>query len=182
MRSNGHVFLSVQLFLLVIASTIFFTMYIINLSSANAIESHIPTMESRVLDYIKTHNRQIDHEVAETLASSIVTESERYKIPVNVMLGVIKAESNFDQYAISNVGAIGFWQVLPKWHIDKIRKLENRDLYDPVTNSSLGAKILHDCLKKSRTLERGLLCYNGSQHDPEKKYVKRVMDFIPTRI
>lgn len=133
-----------------------------------------PPTEQKVYEYIKKENNQLDDNTAKELASSLVKESENHNLSLRLMLAVVKTESNFKQYAISSAGALGFWQVLPKYHLDKIAVLENKNLYDPKSNSALGAEILKKCIKKYSSVESALLCYNGSINDSEKKYVKKV--------
>ena len=137
--------------------------------------TRVYTTEDRVYDYIKRSNPKLEDSVASRLSESIVRESNKHDIPLNLILGLIKTESHFDQYAISKAGAMGFWQVLPRAHHDKILKQSNKNLYDPEPNSSLGAQILKNCLNKYRSLESGLACYNGSNRDNSQTYAKKVL-------
>ncbi len=136
-----------------------------------------------IIDYIKSVNSNISTNIAENLSSAIIVQKRKYGIPIPLQLGLITVESRFDQYALSSSGALGFWQVMPSWHIDKVRtmmhnnEIVSRNLYDPLTNSSLGAKILSDCMKwNHHNLEKSLLCYNGSQHDRKRLYARKVIE------
>lgn len=133
------------------------------------------TVEERVVKYIKEVNPKLDEKTTTHLAEAVVTESSKRDIPVRLMLGLITVESRFDQYAVSNAGALGFWQVIPKWHYDKIAKLDNRNVYDAKSNTKLGAEILERCLDKHNNVEMALQCYNGNQGDKTKTYSKKVL-------
>ncbi len=136
-----------------------------------------------IIDYIKSVNSNVSSKVAQNLSDAIIIQKRKYGIPIPLQLGLITVESRFDQYALSSAGALGFWQVVPSWHTDKVKvmlrndEIVSKNLYDPLTNSTLGAKILSDCMKSNRhNIERSLLCYNGSQHDRRREYAKRVLE------
>jgi len=174
----------IWLALLTLVVIVMFGVLIHKLSNQPEIPMHIAdTTEDRVYVYIKKQNNKLDDNTVYEFANAIVRESSNHQIPVNLMLGLIKTESHFRQYEISVAGAMGFWQVLPRHHLDKIKKLQNRNLYDPNSNTILGAKILKDCLKKyKRSLENGLGCYNGTAHDTTHKYAKKVLKNVPLNI
>jgi len=139
------------------------------------------SFEERLVDYIMS-NSNMEYTTAHKLAHSILLNSEAHNIPVNLVLGVIKVESNFKQYAISNAGALGFMQVMPRWHYDKIAKMEDKNIYSPHTNTALGTKILHDCLKKHKSVKMALQCYNGNQSDETMTYANKVLKAVPVSI
>lgn len=179
--------LHVYLTILVIAATVAFSALIMSYKPAIAqaiapviVEIKTQTTVDKVYKYIRGVNPNIESSVLRTLSTSIVYESVKHDIPLNLILAVIKTESHFKQYAISHAGAMGFWQVLPRAHYDKIAKLENKNLYDPITNSALGAKILKDCIKRFKSVESGLLCYNGSNFDETKVYSNKVLAVAKT--
>jgi soluble lytic murein transglycosylase-like protein len=170
----------IWLSLLTLVVIMMFILLIYKLDKQQDIPMHIVGTEDRVAEYIKNQNSNLDIDTVYKLSNAIVRESEIHEIPVNLMLGLIKTESHFRQYEISNAGAMGFWQILPKYHLDKIRQLDNKNLYDADVNTTLGANILKDCLKKhKRSLETGLSCYNGSASDRTKKYARKVLKNIP---
>lgn len=169
---------------LVLAAIILFVLFFTSLirEPKTVTVTRDSTIEDRVFTYIKKQNSKLNDSVAMELSTAIVYESNKHQIPVNLILGLIKTESHFKQYAMSGVGAMGFWQILPKHHIDKIKKQDNQNMYDPVPNSSVGAQILKTCLKRHKTLDAGLGCYNGTAHDPMKKYANKVLRAVPLSI
>jgi len=88
-------------------------------------------------------------------------ESIRFGLDPDLVLALIEIESNFNRFAISNVGASGLMQVMPFWR-DLIG--ENRDsLFDVHTNVRYGCIILKHYIDIEKgNLERGLARYNGS--------------------
>lgn len=59
---------------------------------------------SNVLDKLKTN---------ETIESSILESSQKYHVDADLIRAVIKAESNYNPYAISKAGAQGLMQLMP---------------------------------------------------------------------
>lgn len=92
----------------------------------------------------------------------------------DLVLAVIHAESMFDRYALSSVGAQGIMQVMPFWKYELGRPEDN--LIDLATNLRYGCTILKYYLDKERgNLRRGLARYNGSLGS--QKYPDRVLDY-----
>jgi len=133
------------------------------------VQPSVPTLEDKIVKYMRGINHKLDEDTAYKLAAAIVTESDQYHIPINIQLGIIAVESRFDQFAISNHGALGFYQIMPTVHNDKVIDLyddgtiDTKNIYDPMTQAVLGNGILHDCLRSHRqNMTRALQCYNGS--------------------
>lgn len=75
----------------------------------------------------------------------------KYNLSENLVYAIIKTESNFNQYAVSNVGAIGLMQVVPRsGGKDSYTFVKGRDkipsrayLFDAKNNIELGSAYLH---------------------------------------
>jgi soluble lytic murein transglycosylase-like protein len=88
-------------------------------------------------------------------------EATRAKLQPELVLSVIQVESNFDQYAISWVGARGLMQIMPFW-LKEIGH-PNDNLFDIKTNLRFGCTILSYYLQVEKgNLFRALARYNGS--------------------
>jgi soluble lytic murein transglycosylase-like protein len=88
-------------------------------------------------------------------------EASRAKLEPELVLAVIQVESNFDQYAISWVGARGLMQIMPFW-LKEIGH-PNDNLFDIKTNLRFGCTILSYYLKVEKgNVSRALARYNGS--------------------
>jgi soluble lytic murein transglycosylase-like protein len=101
-------------------------------------------------------------------------ESRKAGIQPEVIIAVIHAESRFDRFAISRVGAQGMMQVMPFWKAELGRPQDN--LTDNATNLRYGCTILSYYLKKERgDLRRALARYNGSLG--QDRYPSKVIGF-----
>ena len=79
----------------------------------------------------------------------------------DLVIALIHAESHFDRFAISSVGAQGLMQVMPFWKAELGRPQDN--LTDNATNLRYGCTILSYYLRKEDgNLNRALERYNGS--------------------
>lgn len=86
-----------------------------------------------------------------------------------LLLAVIGVESSFKSSAKSNAGAIGYMQVVPRWHLNKIDDVNK--LWIPHYNINIGAAILGDLIDRYG-LVKALQKYNGST---TKEYPNRVL-------
>ncbi len=140
------------------------------------------SLQDKMVKYMQNINPDLDKKVAYKLADTIIDNENEYGLPIKLQLGLIDVESKFKQYALSKTGALGFWQIIPSWHTDKVYamldsgEIDTKNLYDAQTNSKLGAKILSDCLKKyNGNIKRGLQCFNGTQNDIDMTYSSLVL-------
>jgi len=113
------------------------------------LEKRIPDKEFR-LDFLKI----------------VHYEATRAGLDPQLVLGLIQVESGFKKYAVSNVGARGFMQVMPFW----VRSIGTSDqnLFDRRVNLRYGCTILRHYLDIEKgDLYRALGRYNGSLGQPE---------------
>lgn len=73
----------------------------------------------------------------------VVKYSKRYGVDPYLIYALIKAESNFDKFALSHKGAVGLMQITPNTgrYISNLLKEKNyrdRDLFDPEKNIKYG--------------------------------------------
>ncbi len=101
-----------------------------------------------------------DQVEATALARWVYIYSQRFDLSPDLILAVIAVESQFDHFAISNVGARGLMQVMPFWK----DKLGSRDdnLFAIETNIRYGCAILRMYMDRYGSLTRALAAYNGS--------------------
>ncbi|MDQ6974993.1 MAG: transglycosylase SLT domain-containing protein [Mariprofundaceae bacterium] len=86
--------------------------------------------------------------------------SQRFNLSIELVLGVMSIESNFDHFAVSNVGARGLMQVMPFWK-DKLGSPHD-NLFVIETNIRYGCAVLRFYLDRYHTRARALQAYNGS--------------------
>ena len=93
-----------------------------------------------------------------------------------LVLAVISVESRFNPIAESVMGAKGLMQIIPKYHLEKLRAAGGEDaVFDPQSNIYVGARILQEYVHRTGTLEAGLQFYNGAFRDNSAQYAQKVM-------
>lgn len=162
--------------ILVICSFVYVEQQIIHQEQIT--QETITKQESSYIDWV-TKNSKLDFEESKELVKSVIKNSIQFSIDEKLLFSVIKVESNFDQYAISNAGALGFMQVMSAPHADKLKAIKKEsgkvNPFDLNTNIFLGSRILFDCQKKHGVNTKALKCYNGSVGQ-STNYDKKVMD------
>lgn len=97
---------------------------------------------------------------AESIARWVYIYSVRFELSPELVLGVIAVESQFDHFAISNVGARGLMQVMPFWK-DELGSADD-NLFEIETNIRYGCAIIGHYLKRYKRVDKALAAYNGS--------------------
>ncbi|HEY8164962.1 MAG TPA: lytic transglycosylase domain-containing protein [Gemmatimonadaceae bacterium] len=98
---------------------------------------------------------------ANRIATAIVSEGQKKNLDPALLIGILLTENaKLDPLARSNVSARGLMQVMP-FHAGKWKECPSRDLADVESNICYGTSILAQYIKKSPSLERALLRYNG---------------------
>ena len=93
-----------------------------------------------------------------------------------LVLAVISVESRFNPIAESGMGAKGLMQIIPRYHLDKLRPHGGEEaVLDPESNIHVGARILQEYVYRTGTLVAGLQFYNGASWDPTAQYAQKVM-------
>jgi soluble lytic murein transglycosylase-like protein len=104
-----------------------------------------------------------EFQVRKEFLQTVWYESKRAGLDTTLVLGLIQVESNFRKFAVSNVGARGYMQVMPFW----TRVIGDGDpakLFHMQTNLRFGCVILRHYLDRERgDLFMGLGRYNGSR-------------------
>jgi len=114
-----------------------------------------------------------DASEAKTIAHWVYVYSKKQKLSPELILGVIAVESQFDHFAVSNVGAVGLMQVMSFWKKELGEPDDN--LLSIETNVRYGCAIIRHYLDRYKTLDRALGAYNGSlgrMKYPNKVYAK----------
>jgi len=86
--------------------------------------------------------------------------AKRSNLSVELVLAVMSVESNFDHFAVSDIGARGLMQVMPFWK-EKLGSL-NDNLFVIETNIRYGCAVLRFYLNRYHSRARALQAYNGS--------------------
>lgn len=105
-------------------------------------------------------------------------EASRAELYPELVLAVIDVESNFNQFAISRVGAMGLMQVMPFW----LKEIGHPDdnLFNLKTNLRMGCTILRYYLDMEKgDLTQALARYNGSKGS--YRYTNKVFKVLNER-
>tara|TARA_B100000519_G_scaffold101200_1_gene87753 strand:- start:1255 stop:1710 length:456 start_codon:yes stop_codon:yes gene_type:complete len=115
----------------------------------------------------------------------IVKYSEKSNLEPELVAAVIQVESSWYPKAVSEAGACGLMQVIPKWNPKKDGTLYTCDeLKDPETNIRVGTEALRWWMNQTNgDRDKALCAYNAGYICFKKmrySYVKRVMNVYYT--
>ena len=114
----------------------------------------------------RLEKRLPDATYREDFLRSVHYEATRAGLDPQLVLGLIQVESGFKKYAVSNVGARGYMQVMPFW-VTSIGTPEH-NLFHLRLNLRYGCTILRHYLDiEHGDLYRALGRYNGSLGKPQ---------------
>lgn len=85
----------------------------------------------------------------------IYQTAESYDLPPELLLAMMKVESNFDQYAVSSAGCAGLMQISPIHNV--------ADVFDIRVNVNFGASYISTLIKESEDIHEALGKYNRGQ-------------------
>tara|TARA_Y100001970_G_scaffold251455_1_gene324287 strand:- start:15218 stop:15715 length:498 start_codon:yes stop_codon:yes gene_type:complete len=94
----------------------------------------------------------------------IVKSAKKHEIKIEILVSLIFVESSFRRKAVSNKGACGLTQVMPKYtgKYSPIKKYSCDQLKDPYTSIRAGSKILRWWINyHDGDLKRALCSYNA---------------------
>lgn len=97
--------------------------------------------------------------------------SEEYNLDENLVYSIIKAESKFDEEALSHRGAKGLMQIADitrDWAIEELELSDDIDIYDPETNIRIGCWYLNTLYKEFGETDLVIAAYNGGSGNVKK--------------
>jgi soluble lytic murein transglycosylase-like protein len=133
---------------------------------ADSIELKFATKEAALVEYIQSQNKKLSTSVAYDIVKSTVKWAEEFGHTPELLVAIMKQESNFETYAISSAGAIGIMQVMGAVHLDKMIKAKQvvgtPEPFNVDANIYMGSMIYKKCLDNHKVDSLALKCYNGS--------------------
>ena len=129
-------------------------------------ETEIEATSEEVIETVATTTEQnegyLDVPLSEDLQSYIFELCYEKGIDPDIVIAVIKKESNFDSSIIGDNGrSYGLMQVQPRWHQERMNELGCTDLLNPYDNVTVGIDILADLYMSGNSTEWVLMAYNG---------------------
>ncbi len=124
--------------------------------------------------YIKSLYKSPDKDIRDYDAI-IKKASKRFSVDPALVKAIIKAESNFNEKAISCDGARGLMQLMP----DTAKDIGINDPMDPEENIIGGVKYLSRLLRQFRNLHLAIAAYNAGP--AAVRYYKGIPPFSETR-
>ena len=99
------------------------------------------------------------------VSEAVVSEALANDMSWDLVLAVIKTESGFHNFAVSNVGALGLMQIMPATGELLARRLDerwdgNETLFQPVVNVKLGTSYLAFLHERYGDWDKALTAYN----------------------
>lgn len=130
---------------------------------------------ARVRDWVASRYR-VSGEMLEPVLVAAEDAGRRKGVDPLLIVAIMAVESSFNPRAVSNMGAQGLMQVMPRYHQDKIANRPGKDaLFDPALNVRVGTQVLHEGLTRYGSVQNALQYYNGSLGDPSLRYARKVM-------
>lgn len=110
--------------------------------------------------------------------------AKEYNVDENLICAVIKAESNFDENAVSNKNALGLMQIMEETAKDVAKKSnielnqENikEDILNANNNIKIGTKYLSILLDKYKNIELSLAAYNAGTGNVDNWIEKKILN------
>lgn len=131
-------------------------------------------------DHVLSIRIEKEYSVSRLSAAAIIRtvkkESKEMGVPPELVLGIISVESGFDPSQISNMGARGLMQVIPKYHKDGVEAAGGvSGLHSIDGGVRAGMIALKKCIRHAKgNMSLALAYYNGSFDDKTRSYSKKV--------
>ncbi|WP_455539412.1 lytic transglycosylase domain-containing protein [Terrisporobacter sp.] len=97
--------------------------------------------------------------------------SQEYNLDENLVYSIIKAESKFNEKALSRTGAKGLMQIsdiTKDWAIDQLKLNKDIDIYNPEINIRIGCWYLSTLYKEFGKTDLVIAAYNGGSGNVKK--------------
>lgn len=137
----------------------------------------LPAPQAAVVQHLAVRYRVAPEPVA-ALVAEAYRLGPKLGLEPNLLLAVAAVESSFHPYVQSSAGAQGLMQIMTRIHRERLEAEGGAHaVFDPLVSLRVGAKILHDCVKLTGSIDNGLRFYLGGHsvdHDTSQGYLARI--------
>ena len=138
--------------------------------AALTVEAPVPNQKALARYIASRYDKPLAY--AGDIVRTTFEEARRYALPPGLLLGIMEKESGFDTRVISSYGAMGLMQVVPRFHMARLKKNETESSFrNPRTNIRVAANILAEYLVAHRNLDMALRKYSGKS----RGYTRQVL-------
>lgn len=143
----------------------------------------ISSNTEETITYLKILVIQPDIEIklAKKIARAVTEVAHFTKKDPDLILAIIKGESNFRPESVSSVGAVGLMQIFPSWSKTACSELDLKDVYD---NIKCGVRVYSFYEEQYKDIKTILTVYNRGPNpvdhalaagkDPSNGYAKKI--------
>lgn len=140
------------------------------LPPVSAAPTQQPRQAAALVGFLAEQPTGLTRDEVQRLADTILAESRRLDLAPRLVLAVIRVESSFRNFAVSEVGALGLMQVMPSTAVEVADSIGvtwtgPQTLFDPEANVKIGIAYLRRLLDRYDDLAVALAAYNwGPSH------------------
>lgn len=139
----------------------------------------LPAPQAAVAAHLAARYRVAPEPMA-ALVAEAYRLGPRLGLQPNLLLAVAAVESRFHPYVQSAAGAQGLMQIMTRVHRERLdAEGGEHAVFDPLVSLRVGARILHDCVRLTGSLEDGLRFYLGGyavDRETGQGYLERIRE------
>lgn len=106
---------------------------------------------------------------------------EKYGVPFDLVIAMMKVESNFNEKAVSRTNDYGVMQINQVNHANLRKQLGVTDFLDFEQNVECGCYLLSDLIKRYGDTSAALMCYNNGEGGAKKLWAQGIYTTKYTR-
>lgn len=136
-------------------------------------QEYVP--EIRLEDVHVVRHPMYDTPLDEELELYIEDTCDAYCIDPTLVYAIIEKESTYNTDAINyNGSCVGLMQVAPKWHKDRMERLDVANAIEAHNNVLIGVDCLAELFEKYEDVGLVLMCYNMGENGAKAKWNKGI--------
>ena len=106
---------------------------------------------------------------------------QKYGVPFDLVIAMMKVESNFNEKAVSSTNDYGVMQINQVNHANLRKQLGVTDFLDFEQNVESGCYLLSDLIKRYGDTSAALMCYNNGEGGAKKLWAQGIYTTEYTR-